>query len=617
MLATTRSRPLSSSTRGGTLGRVGLLAVGCLVALALLTSDAFAGQLPVGLGAADSFAALSGTTVTNTGFSTLNGDLGVSPGSALTGFPPGKVNGTVHATDPVANQAQTDLTAAYNDAAGRTPPNALPADVGGRTLAPGVYKAGAGLAVTGTVTLDGQGDPNAVFVFQVGSTLTTSVASSVNLIGGAQPCNVSWQIGSSATLGTSSVFAGNILALTSISINDGVTVNGRALARNGAVTLINDTITAAHCAPGTAGGPPLPGGTTGGPPLPGGTTGGPPLPGGMTGGDTRAPEAPVVLSPRAHERVPAGNVSFRWRAAARAERYTLMVDHHRMNTGRRTRAMMRVRPGSHTFRVIAKNRYGARSSRHRPFRAVAATEGPSVDRIRRHLGLDALEKDVVASAERITLQAAEGTAFRSVLRSLGKFASRASILGVLVSLGFETGDLDCEQGPLYAHARPVFKDVADGLDRAARAGVGRHSADLAKIAKVRGELRALKKYTDAFDRRLDKECKGPGKVTLQTIKTLQSRLDAAGARLQKLSAKPRKKTAKEECLTTKKILRQFRSKIKRYAPNTSEKRLKELQRLLDEGKIRPVDLPASVRRGAGIPDRFLMKTIREIEQECP
>ena len=364
MLATTRSQPLSS-TRGGTLRRVGLLAVGCLVALALLTSDAFAGQLPVGLGAADSFAALAGTTVTNTGFSTLNGDLGVSPGpgSALTGFPPGKVNGTVHATDPVANQAQSDLTAAYNDAAGRTPPQALPADVGGRTLAPGVYKTGAtpALGVTGTLTLDGQGDPNAVFIFQVGSALTTAVNSHVNLIGGAQSCNVFWQIGSSATLGTSSVFAGSILALSSISMNDGVTLNGRALARNGAVTLINDTITAAHCTTGT---------------IPGGTTGGSPTGGSPTGGDTRPPPPPLLLSPRAHARVRAGIVNFSWRPAARAARYTLIVDHHQVNTGPRTRAAMLVRPGSHRYRVIAMNLYGVRSSRHRSFTATAANYHP-------------------------------------------------------------------------------------------------------------------------------------------------------------------------------------------------------------------------------------------------
>lgn len=242
MPAMTPSQPLSS--RGASpLSRLALLAVGAVVAFTSLASNASAAQQPVDLGTADTFAALAGTTVTNAGFSTLNGDLGVSPGSALTGFPPGVVNGTTHAADPVAAQAQADLTTAYNDAAGRTPPNALPADAGGMTLAPGVYKADPSLGLTGTLTLDGQGDPNAVFVFQVGSALTTAVDSRVNLINGARPGNVYWQIGSSATLGTSSVFAGTIMALSSISMNDGVTLNGRALARNGAVTLINDTIT--------------------------------------------------------------------------------------------------------------------------------------------------------------------------------------------------------------------------------------------------------------------------------------------------------------------------------------------------------------------------------------
>ncbi len=247
MLPKTAGRPLWFPWRGA-FSRAGLLAAGCVVALALLAGDAFAGQTPVQLGTADGFAVLGGQTVTNAGFSTLNGDLGVSPGSSLTGFPPGIVNGTQHSADPVAARAQADLTAAYNDAAGRQPPQALPADVGGETLAPGVYKTGAtpALGVTGTLTLDGQGDPNAVFVIQVGSALTTAVNSHVNLIGGAQPGNVFWQIGSSATLGTSSVFAGTILALTSISMNDGVTLNGRALARNGAVTLIRDTINVPH-----------------------------------------------------------------------------------------------------------------------------------------------------------------------------------------------------------------------------------------------------------------------------------------------------------------------------------------------------------------------------------
>ncbi len=351
MLAHTFSRPLSSPRgTGGNRFRVGacrvaLLAAGC--SLALGAGDAFAGQLPVPLGAASSYAALAGSTVTSTGFTTLNGDLGVWPGTSLTGFPPGMVSGTAHAGDAFAMSAQGDLTAAYNDAAGRQPPQALPADVGGETLAPGVYKTGAtpALGVTGTLTLDGRGDPNAVFVFEVGSALTTAVDSHVNLIGGAKPGNVFWQIGSSATLGTSSTFAGTILALTSISINSGVTLNGRALARNGAVTLIDDTINAPTASP-----PPPP----------------PPPP---PGGDTRPPGPPVLLSPRAHATVRAGSVSFRWRAPARAERYTLMVDHHRMNTGPRTTAKMRVRAGSHSYRVIARNDYGARSSSDRAFRA--------------------------------------------------------------------------------------------------------------------------------------------------------------------------------------------------------------------------------------------------------
>ena len=226
-----------------------------LVALALLWADALAAQPPVGLGKADSFAVLAGTTVTNTGPSTINGGLGVSPGTAVTGFPPGTVHGTIHSADALAGQAQSDLTTAYDSAAGRTPPVLVSAEIGdvsrgGLALTPGVYKASSALGLTGPLTLDAQGNPNAVFIFQVGSMLTTASGSHVNFVNGAQPCNVFWQIGSSATLGTSSVFVGTILALTSISVNDSVTVQGRALARNGAVTLINDTISAARCATG-------------------------------------------------------------------------------------------------------------------------------------------------------------------------------------------------------------------------------------------------------------------------------------------------------------------------------------------------------------------------------
>ena len=220
------------------------------IALFIASQPALAETAPVGLGTAGSFAVLAGTTVTNTGPSTISGNLGVSPGTAVTGFPPGIVsNGTIHSADGVASGAQSDLTTGYNDAAGRSPTANVPAFIGaGQTLAPGVYKASSSLDVGGSLTLDGGGDPNAVFIFQAPSTLITDSASSVILTNGAQACNVFWQVGSSATLGTNSAFSGSILALTSISVNTGDTVDGRALARNGAVTLDDDTITSPTCA---------------------------------------------------------------------------------------------------------------------------------------------------------------------------------------------------------------------------------------------------------------------------------------------------------------------------------------------------------------------------------
>ncbi len=229
------------------LGGVALPFLALLATLAL-TATAQAAQPPVTLGTAGSFAVLAGTTVTNTGLSDITGDLGVSPGTALTGFSPDMVLGTLHAADPVARQAQADLTSAYQDAAGRTPATGVSADLGGQTLTPGVYRSASALGLTGTLTLDALGDPNAVFMFQAGSTLITAPGSVVNLIGGAQACNVFWQVGSSAALGTTSVFKGSILALTSVTVTTGTRVDGRVLARNGAVTLDNDTITRAQCA---------------------------------------------------------------------------------------------------------------------------------------------------------------------------------------------------------------------------------------------------------------------------------------------------------------------------------------------------------------------------------
>lgn len=218
-----------------------------VVATLLGISPATAAEAPVGLGTAATFAVLASSTVTNTGPSLISGDLGVSPGTAVTGFPPGTVNnGSIHAADAVAAQAQLDVTTAYNDAAGRSA-TAVTADLSGQTFVSGVYSSPT-LGLTGTVTLDGQGDPNAVWVFQAGSTLVTATNSVVALVNGAQACNVYWQVGSSATLGTGSRFVGTVLALTSITSNTNATVAGRLLARNGAVTLDSTTVTRPDCA---------------------------------------------------------------------------------------------------------------------------------------------------------------------------------------------------------------------------------------------------------------------------------------------------------------------------------------------------------------------------------
>jgi hypothetical protein len=201
------------------------------------------------LGTAASFAVLAGSTVTNTGATGVNGNLGVSPGSAVTGFPPGVVTGgTIHAGDAVAAQAQSDATTAYNSLAGQHCDFSLTGqDLGGKTLVPGVYCFSSSAQLTGALTLNGQGNPNAVFVFQIGTTLTTASNASVLLINGAQSCNVFWQVGSSATLGTTTSFAGTILALASNTLDTGAIVNGRALARTGAVTLDTNQISSSVC----------------------------------------------------------------------------------------------------------------------------------------------------------------------------------------------------------------------------------------------------------------------------------------------------------------------------------------------------------------------------------
>jgi hypothetical protein len=215
------------------------------------TTSAAACTPIVPMGTACSFGILGGSTVTSLGPSVVTGNIGVWPGSAITGFPPGTLTGTEYADDAVAMTAQGDLTTAYNYAAAAAGGAVLPADIGGETLAPGVYKTTSGqpsLGITGNLTLDGGGDSTAVWIFQIISTLTTADTNSqVILTNGANDHNVFWQVGSSATLGTTTTFAGTVMAQASVSLNTGATLNGRALARTGGVTLLSNPVNVPPC----------------------------------------------------------------------------------------------------------------------------------------------------------------------------------------------------------------------------------------------------------------------------------------------------------------------------------------------------------------------------------
>jgi hypothetical protein len=233
------------------LGRIAL----CVF---LLAACAF-GQMAVPLGTSANFAVLGGSAVTNTGTSAIVGNVGVAPGTSISGFPPGVVTGgTIHNNDSVAIAAQADLATAYGNAAGQMLTQDLTGqNLGSLVLAAGVYHFATSAQLTGTLTLNGSGNPNSVFVFQIGTTLTTASASMVVVENGAQAANIFWQVGSSATLGTSSTFIGNILALTSITTTTSVTMAGRLLAINGAVTM--DTLALTYppgIAPGGLGGLP-------------------------------------------------------------------------------------------------------------------------------------------------------------------------------------------------------------------------------------------------------------------------------------------------------------------------------------------------------------------------
>jgi hypothetical protein len=221
--------------------RIGIIGLAAFLTIALAGTVLGAGS--VNLGAAKSFAVLAGTTITNTGPTTITGDVGLHPGAAATGFTKVTLHGAKHLGDAVARKAKRALVTAYNDAAGAKPVTNVPTELGGTTLKPGVYASDT-LGLTGTLTLDGEG----LYIFQAGSTLITAPSSRVRLINGASACNVYWKVGSSATLDTSTRFKGTIMALTSISLKTGAVLQGRALARNGAVTMDRNTINSSSCA---------------------------------------------------------------------------------------------------------------------------------------------------------------------------------------------------------------------------------------------------------------------------------------------------------------------------------------------------------------------------------
>lgn len=201
-------------------------------------------QALVDLGSAGNFAVLAGSTLTSTGPTSVTGDLGVSPGTAIVGFPPGIANGGQHAGNPTAAQGIADLTTAYDDTAGRTLcAVTVSGNLGGQTLTPGLYTSTSSLEISsGDLTLDALGDEDAVFIFQMASTLTTTAGRQVVLSGGAKASNVFWQVGTSATLGTTTAFEGTLMADQAITLNSGATLNGRLLARIAAVSLDSNTV---------------------------------------------------------------------------------------------------------------------------------------------------------------------------------------------------------------------------------------------------------------------------------------------------------------------------------------------------------------------------------------
>ncbi|MDQ1534922.1 MAG: hypothetical protein QOF28_2683 [Actinomycetota bacterium] len=308
---------VAAGRRGATF-----LAVSIATGVALLggtANAAIVGTVP--LATAAKYSVLAGSTVTNTGGSVLNRSLGLWPGTSVTGFPPGHVvpPATINKTNAAAHAAKNDLTTAYINAKGRPVNFTTTSNLANKHLQAGVYSgpSKSPLSLTGPLVLDGAGNLNSVFIFQTDSTLITASASTVTLINGAQECNVFWQVGSSATLGSGSVFRGTIMALASITVNSSVTIHGRALARSAAVTLINDVFVSPTCAQATGGGggptvttSPTTGGTT-----PGGGTVAPGTPGSPgTPGTNGGPGTPHVVGPPRTGGIPVSNQGSAWPA---------------------------------------------------------------------------------------------------------------------------------------------------------------------------------------------------------------------------------------------------------------------------------------------------------------
>ena len=361
---------------------------GALVASALAFGAAApaAQAAPVDLATATPFVVLGGQSVTNTGPSVLGGDLGVSPGTSLVGFGfPAVVNGATHVNDAVAALAQDDVTTAYTVAAGQpvAPADDLTGqDLGGKVLRAGAYRYASSAQLTGQLTLDAEGDPDAQFVFEIGSTLTTASASSVALVNGASPCNVFWQVGSSATLGSTTVFAGNVLALADISLNSGAAVDGRLLARDGSITLIDNVLDASMCQtpPTTPGGSGTPtgsgsgGGTATG--TDGGTAAGTGSGPGAPGTGTATPAAPPSTVKGVTADLDRGTATLRRSPRARCTAgFRATISGRRIRSvvfsvdGRRVRGRSSTGPASRRITLIAS------PGRHRVSARVTFTDG--------------------------------------------------------------------------------------------------------------------------------------------------------------------------------------------------------------------------------------------------